>query len=103
MVTVHSYILVGRFHARMKICLHECTKGAPFHEQKRAAKQRRALKVRFCEWCGVNSNDPRAHFIFWLQQPHFRVTIRCSITKDKKVKKTGGSIVYEKNKRSHRL
>ncbi len=28
---VHS---VGRFHARMKICLHECRSGAPFHEQK---------------------------------------------------------------------
>ena len=37
-VTVHSYILVGRFHARMKICLHECTKGAPFNEQKRALR-----------------------------------------------------------------
>ena len=29
-VTVHSHILVGRFHACMKICLHECAKGAPF-------------------------------------------------------------------------
>ncbi len=34
LVIVHSYILVGRFHARMKICLHECTKGAPINEQK---------------------------------------------------------------------
>ena len=34
MVTVHSYILVGRFHARMKICLQECTKEAPINEQK---------------------------------------------------------------------
>ena len=33
-VTVHSHILVGRFHARMKICLHEYAKGAPFYEQK---------------------------------------------------------------------
>ena len=53
-VTVHSHILVGRFHARMKICLHEYAKGAPFYEQKGAAKQRKALKARFCEWCGVN-------------------------------------------------
>ena len=59
-VTVHSYIPVGRFHARMKICLHECTKGAPSYEQKGAAKQRRATKWRFCEWRGVNCNhsDP---------------------------------------------
>ena len=56
-VTVHSHILVGRFHACMKICLHECAKGAPFHEQKRAAKQRKALKARFCEWRRVNSNN----------------------------------------------
>ena len=27
--TVHTHILVGRFHARMKICLHEDAKGAP--------------------------------------------------------------------------
>ena len=33
-VTVHSYILVGRFHARMKICLQECRSGAPIDEQK---------------------------------------------------------------------
>ena len=58
-VTVHSYILVGRFRACMKICLHECRSGAPFHEQcvcKTYLKQRRALKARFCEWSGVNSN-----------------------------------------------
>ena len=42
----------GRFHARMKICLQEGTKGAPFYEQKGAAKQRRASKTRFCEWRG---------------------------------------------------
>ena len=60
-VTVHSYILVGRFHACMKICLHEWTKGAPFHEQKWAAQQRRALKARFCEWRGVNSNKLRVN------------------------------------------
>ena len=29
-----SYIPVGRFHARMKICLQECTKRAPRNEQK---------------------------------------------------------------------
>ena len=33
-VTVHTHILVGRFHARMKICLHEYAKGAPRDEQK---------------------------------------------------------------------
>ena len=55
-VTVHTHILVGRFHARMKICLHEYAKGAPFHEQKEHCvlqthwKQRKALKARFCEW-----------------------------------------------------
>ena len=27
--TVHSYILVGDFLSRMKICLHECRSGAP--------------------------------------------------------------------------
>ena len=31
-VTVHSYIPVDRFHARMKICPQECTKGAPINE-----------------------------------------------------------------------
>ena len=57
-VTVHSYILVGRFHAGMKICLHECRSGAPINEHRvlrtrqGAAKQRRAPKVRFCEWRG---------------------------------------------------
>ena len=44
-VAVHSYILVGRFHARMKICLHECTKGAPFNEQKRALRLTDALEA----------------------------------------------------------
>ncbi len=40
----------------MRIHLHECMKGAPSHEQKKAAQQRRALKARFCEWRGVNGN-----------------------------------------------
>ena len=69
-VTVHSYILVGRFHARMKICLHECTKGAPFHEQKGAAKQRKALKARFCEWRGVNCNDSVAFLIVYAENEY---------------------------------
>jgi len=33
-VTVHSWFLVGRFHARMRICAQETMKGAPFYEQK---------------------------------------------------------------------
>ena len=29
-----SWFLVDRFHARMKICVQETMKGAPFYEQK---------------------------------------------------------------------
>ena len=34
LVTVHSYLFISRFHARMKICLQKGTKGAPLYEQK---------------------------------------------------------------------
>ena len=37
----------SRFRACRKICCQEGTKGAPFHEQKCAAKQREASKMRF--------------------------------------------------------
>lgn len=40
---VHLCVLANRFHARMKICLQEHTKGAPDYEQNGAAQQRRAL------------------------------------------------------------
>ena len=61
----------------MKICLQEGTKGAPFYEQKWAAKQRRASKTRFCEWRGwtvmiyrtaagcSKSMHPAAVLAFW--------------------------------------
>ena len=39
--------LQADFHARMENCLQEGSKRAPFHEQKRAAKQRKASKMRF--------------------------------------------------------
>ena len=44
-VTVHSYILVGRFHACMRICLHECTKGAPVHEHCVLQTQQRSCEA----------------------------------------------------------
>ena len=62
-VTVHSYILVGDFLSRMKICLHECTKGAPFHEhcvlqtQQMSCAAAGSAESAFCEWREVNSNN----------------------------------------------
>ena len=48
--TVHPHISMGRFHTRIKICPRKYARQAPFHEQKSAAKQRKASKMRFCEW-----------------------------------------------------
>ena len=38
---------LSRFHACMKRCLRRSTKGAPFHEQKGAAQQRKSSKAAF--------------------------------------------------------
>ena len=45
--TVHSQLSEHRFHACMRICAREATKGAPLYEQKGAAKQRKASQRRF--------------------------------------------------------
>ena len=45
--TVHSWISLSSFHACMKRCLGKSTKGAPFHEQKGAAQQRKSSKAAF--------------------------------------------------------
>ena len=42
---LHSYIRAGRFHVYMKICLYECTKGAPRYKQKRAAQAAESHEV----------------------------------------------------------
>ena len=61
-VTVHSYILVGRFHACMKICLHECTKGAPINEhcvlqtQQMSCAAAESHEVAVLRMAQVNSN-----------------------------------------------
>ena len=55
-VTVYSHIHAGRFHARMKICLHECAKGAPRNEQKSAAQAAESHEVAVLRMARVNCN-----------------------------------------------
>ena len=58
--TVHSWHSVSRFHACMKICLQNATKGAPLHEQKElrsSGKHRRCAfangAVNCSQSCGM--------------------------------------------------
>ena len=43
-VTVHSYILVGAFLSRMKICLQECRSGAPVNEHRVLRTRQSSIK-----------------------------------------------------------
>ena len=65
--TVYSYLPVSRFHARMKICLREDTKEAPFYEQKerwrsQRGKHRRCVFANGAVNCFVTSRDATGRF-----------------------------------------
>ena len=50
--TVHSQLSVHRFHACMRICAREATKGAPLYEQKELRSSAKPRRGEFANGAG---------------------------------------------------